>query len=71
MRTAREDALLLLLLDPVFRASSAYGRDGRRRSPPEALILFPDPLRRLIRYFSAFYLDSRGYAMYTKNFFSA
>ena len=43
MRTSREGALLLLLLDPVFRASSASGRDGRRTSPPEALIVFPDP----------------------------
>ena len=49
MRTAREDALLLLLLlGPVFRASSASGRDGRRTSPPEALIVFPDPPRKLI-----------------------
>ena len=43
MRTAREDALILLLLGPVFRTSSASGRDGRRTSPPEALIVFPDP----------------------------
>ena len=63
-----DDALLLPLFDPVFRASSASDRDGRRRSSSEALILFLDPLRRLIRCFSAFYLNSRGYAIYTKLF---
>ena len=70
MRTAREDALLLLLLDPVIRASSASDRDGRRTSPPEALIVFSDPPRKLIRCFSDFYRNSRNYAMYIKKLFS-
>ena len=70
MRTAREDALLLLLLlDPVFRTSSASGRDGRRTLPPEALIVFSDPPQKLIRCFSGFYLNSRSYAMYIKKLF--
>ena len=62
MRTSREDAFLLL--DPVFRASSVSGRDGRRTSLPEALIVLPDPPRKLIRCFSGFYLHSRSYAIY-------
>ena len=68
MRTAREDTLLLL--DPVFRASSASGRDERRTSPSEALIVFPDPPRKLTRCCSGFYLNSRSYAMYIKKLFS-
>ena len=70
MRTAREDTLLLLLLDPVFRASSFFGRDGRRTSLPEALIVFPAPPRKLIRCSSGFYLNSCSYAMYIKKPFS-
>ena len=66
MRTAREDALLLLLLGPVFRASSASGRNGRRTSPPKALIVFHDPPWKRIRCFSGFYLNSHSYAMFIK-----
>ena len=66
MRTAREDALLLLLLDPVFRASFASGRDRRRMSPPEALIVFSNPPLKLIGCFSDFYINSRSYVMCIK-----
>ena len=43
MHTAREDALLLLLLGPVFRASSASGRNGRRTLALEILTVLLDP----------------------------
>ena len=70
MRTAREDVLLLFLLNPVFRASSASGREGRRMSPLEAFIVFPDPPWKFIRCFSGFYLNGCSCAMHSKKLFS-